>query len=91
MGESLKVAFFAAADEAFGNALEVVPLAADGLGFVVGNLGVGGGVGDEGEAVGELLDHAVDGGNEALVLGGVGLGILNEESAGLPAQLVDQT
>ena len=91
LGESLKISFFAAADEAFGKALEVVPLAAYGLGFVVGNLGVGCGVGDEGEEIGELLDHAAGGWNEALVFGGVGLGILNEESAGLSAQPVDQT
>lgn len=57
-----EVAFLAAADEAFGIALEFIPVHADVFGFVTVDGVVEGGLGDAGEEDGELRYDLVGGG-----------------------------
>ncbi|MFM1943978.1 MAG: hypothetical protein RI897_2960, partial [Verrucomicrobiota bacterium] len=85
-----EVAFFAAADEAFGGALEFFPAGADFFGFFGGDAVVGGGGGDDGEEVGEFLDDLVRGWDEKMGVGPLGGWILDKESAGAFADPLDE-
>lgn len=89
LSEAIEVAFFAAINEPLGNAFEVAPSATYGLGFVIGDLRIGGSVCDEREKVGKLLGYATGRGSQELVLGRVGLWVLDKETTGLLAQSMD--
>lgn len=84
-----EVAFFAATDEPFGVALELVPVLSDVGGFVAVDGVVEGGLGDAGEEDGELGDDLVGGGEvfEAFFTGGIG--ISNKVAARLGAEPFD--
>ena len=82
MSQLREVAFFTAAHETFGGALEFFPAGADLFRFFTGDAVVGGGGSDDGQEIGKFLDHLVGGGDEEMRMGPMGLRVLNEEAAG---------
>jgi hypothetical protein len=85
-GEVAEVAFFAATDETFGDGLEIFPTGADASGFVLGDMVVGSGAGDDGEEIGEVLNDLVGGRDEGMRVGPVGFRVIDEEAAGTFAE-----
>lgn len=76
-----KCSFLAAFHKTFGGGLQFLPAGANLSGFGGCDLTVGGGVGDDGEEVGEFLHNLVGGGNEKSGVRRV-LRIQDEETAG---------
>ena len=86
-----EITVLAALNEAFCDRFQFFPTAADVGGLFAGDLVVGNGFGDHGEQVGEFLDDFVGGGDEEFRMRVIGLGVLDEETAGTLADPLDET
>ena len=84
-----EVAFFTAADKAFGKAFEFIPALAN-VGSLVGGDGViQGGMGNSGQQTGKLPDDFVGGGKDLVTLLAVAFGIADKVATALLAEPFD--